>query len=247
MKEKAKEYIPISAFATHTRFGIVHAETRVVESGSPGCIEVHIASMKGGVPEAMPGGRGLVLAGSVPSINDRARLWNKLALVSGFPEVFEVCQHFDEVVVLRPLGIGLGINWKLFRDHQESRPDIRRRSERHRRQLAKKHLQRAISSVNRLTGVFAPEELRESGPFYIEERTRGWHKRTPIAACTVEEAKIVARVWVSKMREEGWHCGEESSVRGTIQRESERTVAWLGLRGEEKQWLTIECGSLLQG
>lgn len=198
-----------------------------------------MADMDGVTGQALPGGTGLVLSGQVHSVCDGARLHGKLALVAGLTEVFAVLQHFDDVVVLRPLGVGLGIDWKLFQDYQGKTPHRRRHHDKY-QQLAAKHLDRAISKVHRLTGVLTAKPARESGPFCIEERTRGWHKQTPIKAQTIEEAKVIARHWVERMRQKGWKCGEESNVRGTIQRQTERTVAWLCQRDGANKWLSIE-------
>jgi hypothetical protein len=42
----------------------------------------------------------------------------------------------------------------------------------------------------------------------------------------------------------GWKCGEEASVRGTFQRATESTVAWICQKHGPSKWVSVECGEM---
>jgi hypothetical protein len=237
-----KQYFNSSAFSTHTSFAINAERISVIESLYPGCIEVHLSNFNYNDQSTTAGGAGLAIVGTIESISDRQRLYGRLAVVSGFLEVFEVASHYDDVVVLRPSGLGLGIDWKLFQEFNQQKSS-KRRLQKTRQLLAQKHLHKARQRIQKLTGTLPGQTLSDNGPFFLRERTKLWTSETAIVAHTVEQAKLAARSRINELTLEDWSCGEESCLRGTMQKASANTVSWLCQKYGPDKWLNIRCGT----
>ncbi len=234
---RIQKSVPLSVFKSHTTFAIDPTRINVVESLHPGCIEVRLLNYQD--RETLPGGVGLVLQGNVDRIHDLARLHGRYALVAGLDEVFRVLGYFDATVILEPLEMGLGVRWELFR--QYSRKTSRKsRLQKKYASLAARYLQDARSSIARITGRLENTEGKPT--FYLHERVRNWSGDTPIVATTVDEARQVARQRIAKLTLQGWKCGQEAPLRGTIYPASESTVAWLCQKGKQSKWVSVEYG-----
>lgn len=237
-----KKYYDSALFNVHTSFAINPERISVIESLYPGCIEVHLSNYIYNSRITPAGGAGLTIAGDVASLSDGSRLYGRLALLSGFLEVFEIASNYDDVVVLRPTGLGLGINWKLFQEFTE-RKSSKKKLQKTWQRSAQKHLHKARSLIQKQTGSLAGQILSDNGPFFLRERTKVCSSETAIVAHTVEQAKLFARSRINDLTQEGWACGEESCLRGNRQKASDSTVAWLCQKHETSKWLSIRCGT----
>lgn len=237
------KYIPISAFRTSTRFAIDPARIFVLESAYPGCIEVHLINYKFDRQPTPAGGIGLVLAGNLDSIHDWSRITGRLALIAGFDEVFEVACNYDGVVVLRPLGVGLGYRSELASRYANMKSRKRR--------IQKKHASKALKFtashtqlVASLTGTLAGNTRRAEGPYYLLEKTEKWQRATPIQATTLHQARLAARNRIAQLEKNGWKCAEEDCRRGELGRTTENTVAWICKKHGPNKWVSVECGDM---
>ena len=237
-----KKYFDNSVFSVHTSFAINAERISVIESLYPGCIEVHLRNFNYNEQHTAAGGVGLVIVGAIESISDRSRLHGRLALLSGFLEVFEVASHYDDVIVLRPTGVGLGIDWKLFQEFSQSKSS-KQRLNKARQLRGLKHLHKTRRRIQKLTGTLPGQILSDNGPFFLRERTKLWSSETAVVAHTVEQAKVAARSRINELTVEGWTCGEESCLRGTRQTASASTVTWLCQKHGPDKWLSIRCGT----
>lgn len=244
---KVQRSVNISAFNVSTRFAIDPNRIGVVESAYPGCIEVHLVNYRYDTRRTAAGGDGLVIQGAIDSIHDRSQLSDRRALLAGFDEVFEVAGHYDAVVLLRPLGIGLGVNWELFQQNRYRTSRKRRVQKKHQARAAT-YLQKTRHKIAMLAGRLDRPANLPSGPFKLNSElhvkgTREWPRmEEPIAALTVDEARQVARNRIAQLRGLGWECGEESGHRGTLQRETSRTTAWLCLKGNTELRVAFKFG-----
>jgi len=240
----AGKSVALSIFSASTSYAIDPKRIGVLESAYPGCIEVHLCQYDQKTERTPAGGSGLTFAGNIPIVTWCFDVLNRRALIAGFDEVFEVSCQYESVVVLRPLGIGLGINWERYRQyagrtHRKAR--LRKKFARKAKQfLAKMRLQ-----ITALTG-HLDRPVPATGPFYLREETDGTWKRLerPLSALTVHEARLIARKRIAKLRARGWVCGQEASFRGQIDypEETESTIAWLCLRGKEALRVSVEAG-----
>src|SRR5262249_9565838 len=114
---KVRKSVPLSAFSTSSSFAIDPRRVGLLESAYPGCIEVILSKCDRRRERTPAGGSGLTFSGNIPVITGRFDVLNRLALVAGFDEVFEEVCQYDDVVVLRPLGVGLGVNWERYRQY----------------------------------------------------------------------------------------------------------------------------------
>jgi len=238
-----QKYIPIRAFRSNTRFAIDPKRIGVLESMYTGCIEVHLTNYKFDRQPTAPGGDGLVLAGSHESIRDGGHAQGSLALIAGFDEVFEVACNYDGVVVLRPLGVGLGYRSLLASRYANMKSRKRR--------IQKKHAAKATrfaasctQMVMALTGTLVGNSRRSEGQYYLLEKTDKWQRATPIKAATLQQARLSARARIAQLTKNGWKCGQEDSVRGTIGFTTENTVAWICQKHGPNKWVSVECGDL---
>lgn len=245
MKKTSRSYLPISTFSTSTRFGI-DARVGVIESGiHVGCIEVHLAESdyNWDAQQARPGGKGLVIAGQHQKINDRSKLEGRYALVDGLLEVFAVTSHYDRVVILRPLGVGLGVRWELMRRYDAMMSRKRRLVKKHTR---KAHILRAgvRHSVVLLTGRLDTMPRPEEGPYFLRDKvdrpTSKSEVQLPVP--TLDEARQIARKRVQELESEGWKCGQPASIYGMIDQATSRTVTWLCQKGDLSRWVSVEHG-----
>ena len=238
-----RNYIPLSYFDLSTRFAIDPDRIGVIESGYyTGCIEVHLVNYDYNQRRTVPGGNGLVLAGELDSIYEGRRLHDRLALIAGFDEVFALACHYDGVVVLRPLGIGLGVRWQLAQQFG-SKTSRKRRNQKKYAQRARKFLADSRRRIDLLTGSLPGQQRRADGPFFLREDTRKWKSETPIKALTLHQARLVARARVERMTEQGWKCGQEACHRGNIEEATERTVTWLCQKHGVSKWISVEVGT----
>ncbi len=235
-------YVPISAFRNSTRFAIDPTRIGVVESLYTGCIEVHLTNYKFDRQPTPAGGIGLVLAGSHESIHDGSRIRSCLALIAGFDEVFEVACNYDGVVVLRPLGVGLGYRSQLASRYANMKSRKRRIQKKHASKAAKlaSDSSRLVAS---LTGTLAGITRRAEGPYYLLEKTKNWQRATPIKATTLHQARLVARARVAVLVKNGWNCGKASS-HGTVEAAPASNVTWLCQKHGPDKWVSVECGDM---
>lgn len=237
-----QKYIPISAFGTCSKFAIDPNRISVLESAYPGCIEVHLTNYKFDRMPTQAGGTGLVLAGSHSEIRDSG-LSGNLALIAGFDEVFEVACNYDGVVVLRPLGVGLGYRSVLAARYLSMRSRKRRTQKKHASKAAKFSASHT-DLVASLTGTLPGPARRNEGPYYLLERTQRWQRATPIKATTLHQARLAARVRIAQLTKNGWKCGQEDSRRGELGWTTEATVAWICKKHGPNKWVSVECGEL---
>ncbi len=236
-----KKYYDSAVFNQHTSFAINPERISVIESLYPGCIEVHLSNYVYNSRITPAGGTGLAIAGNFASVSDGS-LYGRLALISGFLEVFEIISNYDDVVVLRPTDRGLGINWKLFQEFTE-RKSSKQKLLKTWQLSAQKHQRKAQSLIQKLTGSLAGQILSDNGPFFLQERTKLWSSETAIVAHTVEQAKVAARRRINELMLKGWNCGEESCLRGTPQKPKASTVVWICQKYGPDKWLRIRCGT----
>lgn len=241
--------VPLSAFAVATRFAIDPERIYVIESHRPGCIEVHLVNYSYDARSTKPGGTGLAIAGSFSTELRDYRAEGRYALVAGFDEVFKVVEQYESVVVLHPLGVGLGVRWEIFRQNQH-KTSRKRRIQKKINSRASQALSTVRSQVARFTGGLPGRPANApSGPYYLTETTltaaagaKRFSVDTPIVALTMWEAKIKACLRVAKLASQGWEVGEEASMRGTMQRANQSTVAFFCQRRGASKWVSIECG-----
>lgn len=239
---KNQRYISISAFQNSTRFAIDPDRIGIVESLYTGCIEVHLTNYKFDRQPTPAGGIGLVLAGNLDSIHDWSRITGRLALIAGFHEVFEVACNYDGVVVLRPLGVGLGYRSELASRYANMKSRRRRIQKKHASKAAK-FASDSTNLVASLTGTPAGTTRRPEGPFYLLEKTKRWQRATPIKATTLHQARLVARARVAVLVKNGWNCGKASS-HGTVEAAPASNVTWLCQKHGPEKWVSVECGDM---
>jgi hypothetical protein len=239
---KNQRYIPISVFRNSTKFAIDPTRIGVVESLYTGCIEVHLANYKFDRQPTPAGGIGLVLAGSLDSIHDWSRITGRLALIAGFDEVFEVACHYDGVVVLRPLGVGLGYRSELASRYANRKSRKRRIQKKHAAKAARFAADSTLL-VASLTGTLPGNTRRAEGPYYLLEKTKKWQRATPIEATTLHQARLVARARVAVLAKNGWNCGKASS-HGTVEAAPASNVTWLCQKHGPDKWVSVECGDM---
>ena len=239
-----RKSVSLSAFSSSTSFAIDPERVGLLESTRPGCVEVFLLRYHGGTDRTPAGGSGLTIAGSIPVLKWRFDVLNKLALIAGFDEVFEVAGQYEAVVLLRPLGVGIGVDWELYsryagRTHRKSR--LRKKFA----HKCQRHLARMRRQIAALTGSL-DRPLAPTGPFFLREETEGdWETvERALSALTVNEARTLAKERIAELRAQGWECGEEACQRGEIEYppESESTVAWLCLKGESVLRVSVEAG-----
>ncbi len=234
-------YVPISAFRTSTRFAINTQRINVLESGyMKGCIEVHLSNHQYDKP-TKPGGIGLTIAGTLDCLRERDT--NKLALVAGFDEVFEVAMNYEGCIVLRPLGIGIGYSSQLasrYSNLHSRKRRIQKKQAKKAAQLTSWHSQLVAS----LTGTLPGPARRPEGPYYLLEKTDKWQRATPIKATTLHQARLAARARVAQLKKNGWKCEEEDCRRGELGRTTDSTVAWICKKHGPNKWVSVECGEL---
>ncbi len=239
--------VPVSTFARSTTFAIEPNRIGLLESAYEGCIEVHLANYDYNTKRTLPGGSGVTLSGNLQFIRERWDVYGRKALIAGFDEVFEPCCQYEGVLVLRPLGLGLGVDWELYRSNARRTSRKRRMREKY-ASLAAKHLDKARQHISRLTGRIDRPTPLVGGPFKLREETnvRGTQNwpvtEEPLTALTVHEARLVARKRIATLRRYGWTCGQESCFRGRIEREKTDTVAWLCQRWNIDLRVSVECG-----
>ncbi len=233
------KYVPLRTFATSTAFGFDPERIGVVESLYTGCIELHLTGYDSSTQVVKPGGSGLRIQGQITQIGRFDRVENRLVIVDGFDEVFQVVTCFDGVIVLRPLGIGLGVRSQLAMEYRRRQPRTKRQRKKY-ATLAQRYLAGARVSIRNLTGSVPGRHRAATGPFILREWSKRWSQDTVLDACTLEEAKVLARARIAQLRSQRWKCGEEAPQRGEIQRETGLTVWWLCLRGGQEKRVSIE-------
>lgn len=214
--------IPLRTFNNHTRFAIDPSRNSTTDSG---CIEVQLVNHNNGRTPA--GGNGLTIAGTFQELPAGSTLTGRFALLVGFNEVFELVSEDNGCVVLKPLGIGLGVRWELFRQFSKKTSRKRRLREKYSAR-ARKYFTDSRIRMAQLTGTVGGMALSPDGPFFVQEQTvtgaqdaKRFDKDTQVPAITFADARKIASARVAMLQAQGWkvrnETGKSQSVAGNRQ------------------------------
>src|SRR5262249_30335208 len=108
---------------------------------------------------------------------------------------------------------------------------------------SRKHLQKYRMRVESFTGTI-DRKGAATGPYVVRERFED-HRTVdvPLTVHLLHDARLAASRRVEQCGVHGWKCGQEASFRGTIERDTERTVAWLCQRAGVNRWISVELNS----
>jgi hypothetical protein len=242
--------IPVSTFNQSTNFAIDIKRIDLFDHYRPAHLAVRLLNYKYDDRTTYAGGTGLTLEGEVDKIVDDRQLTGRRALIVGFPDVvFEVHYNQGFMVVLRPLPLGLGINWLIYRAALSLAASVNGRLIKAKFvALAAKYLASSRIDVSRITG-YVVAQVTES--YYIRERTES--KGTPNQhlretrlpqTFTIEEAQELQYERIAKLRLQGWHCEEVSDHDSCKTDEMEQPIAWLCKRKRDgaTKYISLEYG-----
>lgn len=234
--------VPLKRFHVNTRFAIKPDRIEVVDSMYKGCIAVHLANYNQDTKTTAPGGAGLCIASHVDFIDGWTNLYDELAVVAGFDEVFEIVCIYDGIVVLRPLDKSLGVRWERFQQYRK-RNGRNKRSRQKNASKAAKFLFDVRHKIRMLTGTLPGRVTASDGPYFLHEWNQKWSQDTPVKAYTLEEARQAARQRIEQLRACGWRCDAEAPQVGEFQREDDVTSWWLCKLNNRTKRLSIEAST----
>ncbi|HEY9777495.1 MAG TPA: hypothetical protein V6C81_27275 [Planktothrix sp.] len=207
-------YAAVSSFNQRTVFDV--RRCGIIESGFyAGNVEVHIPltyPQSHGTPTALPGGSGLAIQGEMKGLIERDyRYSGKRCLLAGFNEVFALREWYNcsetLCVILKPLGIGLGIVGATALAFDRKLP-------RNKQGLRRKFLLKTHRQIGEIAGV----SFNTPHPFVLEVTNgKGREEQTtnvPIDALTINQALAAvgatAKSWTAEglRGHQGGYCDQ---------------------------------------